>query len=232
MKSHLLRMPASVSIPLLYLALLVTAICGGCAVAPPVGMSLLTGEPCEPPCWQGLTPGESTQEQVAEFIRVSGLVDPQSLYPGRLSRDGQRVGVSMQWRSRAVGGRGTNSFTIEDGILKGIIIYPDYDITLDSLLERYGPPEKVAVGITGVHIPSVGVTMFYPTQGFTAYLELAIHDAWLRPESTLHMVWYFRAAPLERFLELRCESGYGGCPPEKSLESLRDWPGYGMIELP
>jgi len=216
----------------LTLLLWILATCVGCRESPPVDTSLLTGEPCEPPCWQGLTPGVSTHEEVNEFVRTSGFVNPQTLYPGRLSRGGQRVGVSLQWRSIAGRGRGHNSFTIEDGVLKYIIIYPDYDLTLESLIDRHGAPGKFLVIIAGSGLPYLSVTLFYPTHGFTATVELPIDDAQLLPESIVSRVWYFQAAPLDRFIELGCEVGFLGSTPEKWLESLRDWKGYGTIEVP
>jgi hypothetical protein len=216
----------------LTLLLSILGVSVGCGESPPVDTSLLTGEPCQPPCWQGLTPGLSTQEEVNEFTRTSGFVNAQTLYPGRLSRGGQRVGVSMQWRSTTGRGSGSNSFAIEDGVLKYIIIYPDYDLTLENLIDRYGTPGKFRVIIAGSGLPYLGVTLFYPTHGFTATVELPIDDAQLLPESIVSRVWYFQAAPLERFIELGCEVGFLGSTPEKWLESLRDWQGYGAIEIP
>ena len=172
-------------------------------------MSLLTGEPCEPPCWQGLTPGESTLQEVNEFVRTAGFVNPQTLFRSGVSRDGQRVGVSIEWASAAGRGRGYNDFIVEGGVLKHITIYPDYDLTLERLFERYGPPEKYATSLLSFVRLDVEVTLFYPTHGFTVDLVLPYDDRTLQPESRVVSVWYFRAAPLERFLELRYEAGYG-----------------------
>lgn len=196
-------------------------------------MSLLTGDPCEPPCWQGLTPGVSTHEEVNEFIRTSRFVNPQTLHVTALrTGDGQRVGVSISWSTTVGRGGGYIDLAVKGGVLNNMIIYPNYDLTVGSLLETYGPPERVNVGITGSfgHIPAVGVTLFYPTNGFTAYLELPIDDARLGPDSTVLRLWYSQAAPLEQFLELG--KGYLGRTPERWLESLREWPGYGQLELP
>jgi hypothetical protein len=218
------------------LAAWVIAACVGCGEPPAVDMSLLTGEPCEPPCWQGLTPGSSTEEEANEFLRTSELVDQATLYQAELTRgSGEVVGVSIQWRSTAPRSSNvdSNDFAIEGGVLKNMIIYPDYDLTLESLLQRYGPPEKFHVMVTGRHVPSLRVTLFYPAHGFTASLELPVDDARLRPESTVIQVWYSKAGPLETFIELGVGylGSYLGSTPEQWSESLRDWQGYGAIEL-
>jgi hypothetical protein len=213
--------------------LLCLALCAACGEPPRPDMSLLTGDPCEPPCWQGLTPGVSTHQEVNEFIRTSGFVNPQTLDVSALrTADGRRVGVSIRWCSSAGLCRRHNRFSIEDGVLEAITIYPDYDLTLERLFERYGPPGKLRVIIAGSGLPYLSVTLFYPTHGFTATIELPIDDARLQPESIVSRVWYFQAVPLDKFIELGCESGFLGSTPDKWHEFLRDWQGYGPIEVP
>ena len=234
MRSQLPRVAAPISIPLLCMALFIAATPHGCG-QPPIDMSLLTGDPCEPPCWQGLTPGSSTEDDVNKFLETSRFVDLHCIFRSDVTTASAGVvGVGIQWRSTAGRSRGvdSNQFVIEGGVLRYIFVYPDYDITLDSLLEKYGPPEKVNVAITGSFggVPRVGVTLFYPTKGFTADLELPIDDARLGPDSTVLRLWYSQAAPLEQFLELG--KGYLGRTPEQWLESLREWPGYGQLQLP
>ena len=217
----------------LCLGVLMVAVSVGCGEPPPLDMSLLTGEPCEPPCWQGLTPGDSTEEDVAEFIRATRFVDTRTIYRGRITRGGEVVGVSIQWRSTAARSRNVeiNSFDIDTGVLDHITIHPDYDLTLERLIERYGPPEKYVANLRGVERRWIDVTLYYPTHGFTVDLVRRLDDTTLAPESKVVSVWYFRAAPLERFIELACEGGIYGGTPDDRLESLRDWPGYGAIEV-
>jgi len=217
---------------LVSLGVLIVGMCVGCGEPPPLDRSLLTGEPCEPPCWQGLTPGESTLEEVNAWMRTSGFVNTRTVYRSSLRRaGGERVGVSIYWDSTAGGVGPGNHFTIHGDVLEDITIRPDYPITLEQIFERYGPPEKYVAGLPIGGPLYYEVTLFYPTHGFTADLAVPYDDGTLQPETRVASVWYFRAAPLERFMQLRYEvGGYGG-PPGNLLGSLRDWPGYGPIEL-
>jgi hypothetical protein len=225
-------MPTSKLVALvLAAAALLIAACVGCGEPPPLDTSLLTGEPCEPPCWQGLTPGESTEEDVAEFMRTTRFVDTRTVYRGRITRAGEVVGVSIQWRSTFGGGRGYNSFDIHAGVLSHITIHPDYDLTLERLIGRHGPPEKYNANLSGYERQWIDVTLYYPTHGFTVYLVLYPNDATLRPDSSVESVWYFRAAQLGRFLELGWEAGRFGSVPAPGEEFGRDWQGYGPIPL-
>ena len=221
---------------LVWAGLLSLGLCVGCAGPPPVGMSLLTGDPCEPPCWQGLTPGQSTEDDALEFLRSSRFVDTRTIYRAALSRGGQVVGSSIQWRSTAARSSNvdSNDFAIEGGVLRDMIIYPDYDVTLESLLQRYGPPDKLHVMVTGRHVPMLQVTLFYPSYGFTATLELPADQLVLRPETTVIQVWYSEAGPLGTFIQLGISylGTYLGTTPEQWSQSLRDWQGYGVMEVP
>jgi hypothetical protein len=211
---------------------LLACACTGCGEPPPLDTSFLTGDPCEPPCWQGLTPGQSTEDEVLEFIRSSRLVDTRTFYRAKLSRGGEVVGASIQWRSTAARSINvhSNEFVVEGGLLKYVFVYPDYDLTLESLLQRYGSPEKFHVMLTGLHVPSLRVTLFYPLRGFTAALELPIDEPVLRADSRVAQVWYSKPGPLSTFIDLG--SSYLGSTPEQWLESLREWQGYGVIEVP
>jgi hypothetical protein len=133
------------------LVLLIPAPLFGCLEPPPVDRSLLTGEPCQPPCWQGLTPGVSTQEEVEEFLRTSELVDQTSIFRGEVTRGrGEVVGTTIQWWSTANMSNSPRQFgnhsVIKDGMLQYMTIWLDCEVTLEDLLERYGPPPSSLPG--------------------------------------------------------------------------------------
>jgi hypothetical protein len=224
MRESLLRV--ALSFPLLILATSV-----GCRESAPVDTSLLTSEPCEPPCWQGLVPGVSTEEEVNEFVRTSELVDQTTLFRGDITRGtGEVVGVSVQWWSRAdmagVPRQFGNSFSIKGGVLQDMKIFLDYEVTLEELLSRYGEPHKWSTSWVSLHVPDVDVKLYYPNHGLTVWLRLPADDVWLRPENKVRRVRYSRVVPLDQFLELGPEIGYFYADEE---ESLREWQGYGIV---
>jgi hypothetical protein len=211
---------------------------GGCGPKPqatplPIDVSLLTGKPCEPPCWQGLTPGLSTEADVKQFLETSRLVDRASVFRGDVTNgSGAVVGAAVQWHSAAhvQEAYGWNCIEVQDGLVQWIEAYLDFEVTLEDLLGKYGPPDGLIGGLTGVHFSEFRVTLYYPRHGFIAKLILPVDDRYLRPDSRVVSIWYFRAAPLEEFVELGCEVGYLGGTADTWLESLRDWQGYGAIE--
>jgi hypothetical protein len=221
-----------VTLPLAVLAPIVS--CGELSQGSPVPVdtSLLTGEPCEPPGWQGLTPGVSTEEEVEEFLRSSELVDQSSIFRGEVTRDrGEVVGTTIQWWSAAnmsnVPRQFGNDCLIMGGFLQDLIIWLDSQVTLQDLLERYGEPAKFTAWLEGVESPYVKVTLFYPRRGFEATLIIRQGEVELRPDSEIARVWYFRSASqMDEYFRLRREIGY-----QWSEDLLQDWHGYGPIDL-
>ncbi len=167
-----------------------------------------------------------------EFVLTSELVDQSTLFRGKTTRaSGEVVGETVQWWSTADMANAPRQFGnrmhIVDGLLEHLTVFLDVDVTLEDLLERYGPPEKFTAWHEGVEVWYVKVTLYYPRDGFMTTLIIPPHDAQLRPESEVVTVWYFQRAPLEEFLELSRDIGY----PTVSDEVLQDWHGYGPIEL-
>jgi hypothetical protein len=201
----------------------------------PIDVSLLTGKPCEPPCWQGLVPELSTEDDVNVFLETSKFVDRESIFRGEITTgSGDVIGISVQWRSSAgdYGVQGANSFDIEGGVLRSIETYLDFEVTLEELLERYGPPTRLRARFAEIQRVDAEVTLYYPELGLIArlYIEPSGDHFELQPECTIQRVWYFSPQPLEDLCDL---SGAIPFPdkPEHIDTVLQRWQGYGPIEL-
>lgn len=196
---------------------------------PSADWGLLTGEPCEPPCWQGLTPGYSTGDEVDSFLESSDLVDRASVW-----QDRGGCGLIVHWRSPTSYRRGgglsshqSNWLCVGDGILREMEVSLDYDFAIEQLLARYGPPEKLdAVRGGPPERPYVAVPLYYPERGMMAQVELPLNDIQLRPETKVVRVWYMHPTTLEEM-----GAALGVAHPEDFAESLQEWQGYGPIEV-
>lgn len=191
-----------------------------------VDTSLLTGDPCGPPCWQGLVPGMSTEEDVVCYLA-------QSDYVGEYYRDTYAGSTTLWWQSTLPGrSQATyNAFGITDGTLSDMVIYLDYRVTLDRVLERYGPPDKLwAQWSTGGSAQAL-VNLYYPGEGFIPQLVVEPSDGHheLVPETLVTRVWYFVPTTLDQLHELRDAVPFPGSGYEQS--ELQDWAGYGRIDM-
>jgi hypothetical protein len=101
--------------------------------------SLLTGEPCEPPCWNGITPGETTWEEALEVLEsddsVNGL-DQQEAEGGTVLAAWQD-GESELYCCRMLADD-------PESVVKYLFLQIAPNFIIDDVLDAYGEPEYVA----------------------------------------------------------------------------------------
>jgi len=199
-----------------------------CDVRGPLDMSLLTGRPCEPPCWQGLIPGVSTKEEVEDFIATSEYVDRDSVY-----RERSWGADAIWWESAAwwTTNPEPNAFVLDRDTLIVVRIQLDYELTLESLLETYGPPQKLWAHWRGWGRADILVNLYYPTLGLIPQLVVEPSDGEheLQPHSKVIRVWYYPRTSLEGLVDLGESIPL---PPREYVDTdLDDWSGYGPIEV-
>jgi len=198
-----------------------------CHFSGPVDRSLLTGEPCQPPCWQGLVPGVSTEQEVENLIAVSEYVNPHRVYR---ERSGGATIISWESAVWSIARAQPNAFILDGDTLMVITHELDYELTLEDLLARYGPPQKFWVRWRGWGTADVLVNLYYPAMGLVLELVLEPSDGYheLQPQNQVMRVWYCPGTSLEGFLDLGESIPF---PPEEYMETdLHDWGGYGTVK--
>jgi hypothetical protein len=117
-----------------------------------VDISLISQEPCAPPCWQGITPGVSTHDEAEAILQGMEVVDQESYYPHN-TPDRLQVwwGTILPEEREYVHSLSSDS----SGIVEGIYITQMWvEITLDELIQIYGEPDGLVTNISG--LPDVG----------------------------------------------------------------------------
>ncbi len=209
--------------------LLVGASLASCAlVGGPVDRSLLTGDPCEPPCWQSLVPGASTVQEVEDVLAGSEYVRQ-----GSVKRERWGGFSTIWWESTAswASGSGRNAAIMKGDMLQVLMIYLDHELVLEDILERYGTPEKLWVTWTSFGGVEVAVRFYYPHEGliFTLVLQPSNGYHELEPGSRVTAVRYFVPTSLEGLIHLGESIPF---PPREYVDTeLADWQGYGPIEV-
>lgn len=193
---------------------------------------LLTGEPCAPPCWQGLTPGVSTEQELQALLDSSDQVDP-----GSLRRESGGCGQLTYWKNRRpyAGLLTPSSWTsnyacTSHKMLKVVMEYLTYEVELEQLIDSYGPPDAFSAQPAGIpERPYVEVNLYYPSRGLMCQLELADQEEPLQPEARIVRAWYFAPTSLESLASPG--SGVPFPPAEYVADVLQEWQGYGPLEL-
>lgn len=192
-----------------------------------VAQGLLTGEPCSPPCFQGLVPGSSTEHDVRQFLRS----DEYAVGPYTVIERSQEGVLVMMWDRRGLGGQ-KNEFQIQDDILSLMSMYVDSDVTLEQVVDRYGAPDKFAAGLRMSGRVHTVVGLFYREVGMI--LDVHLYDVvpHLKPDTKVVRAWYFEPVPLEEAIAVL--AGKKGQSLEdfelEQLDYWHAWQGYGAVE--
>ncbi|HYF64117.1 MAG TPA: hypothetical protein VD886_14945 [Herpetosiphonaceae bacterium] len=95
----------------------------------------LGGVPCRAPCWEGITPGQTTWAEALELLRASQLID-QARFPSAQSEDE----VDWNWVGERYGGLLRTS----SGTVSMILVDLPEDVLLRDVIAAYGEPSHVA----------------------------------------------------------------------------------------
>lgn len=113
----------------------------------------LSGEPCGPPCFWGIVPGETTEAEVIKILQERGVFETCEAFD-REARGGER-GIKC-------GSRVFISFEQGGDVVQGLGFNPTSTITVQDVVEKYGEPESVEVGALGVHVLDYQLILAYP----------------------------------------------------------------------
>lgn len=106
--------------------------------------SLLTHSPCAPPCWQGIIPGETDEQEVLSILNDLEFVDPDSFYEQSIA-DSAGGGKWLSWQTIFYDDQYHRNRIIFDkeGIVTINIVEIFYTVTLDELIQVFGNPDGV-----------------------------------------------------------------------------------------
>jgi hypothetical protein len=193
--------------------------------------SLLTGVPCDAPCWQGIIPGETPQSQAMQILKSSPYILQSSLQETGTSQDGGAV-----WHWRAPGRRLQPSIVWEDDVVQEITLGLTYNLTVDQLISKFGIPEaiNVSAGGTPEHWYWI-IDFYYPHIGVQFKAYTSEFDDSLEPHDEVGVAHFFAPTSLEeRVVDVY---GYGEDASAENIVShvmslMRVWEGYGdLFEL-
>lgn len=101
-----------------------------------IDISLLTGEPCEPPCWYGITPGLTRDDEMADILEGLPFFEADTIR----RRPGPTISVDRK-REVVDWGYGSVTVTLLDEVVTTIEVGLFYDVELEDLIELFGDPD-------------------------------------------------------------------------------------------
>ncbi len=166
--------------------------------------SLLTKEPCDAPCWRGITPGETKWSDALTILEDSTDIDNPEV---QTAQDSSAVGA--QWQ--ATGGEPCCQMISEGGeIVDLLVIWQQPNKTLGELIEARGEP-TYAVGTPGDEEQAI-LSVFYPDNSLIVIVFTAGATSELSESSEVIGAYYMTPDRMQLILD---------------TSSLYAWEGYG-----
>jgi hypothetical protein len=143
-----------------------------CAPRPDWAVRMLDKPVCLAPCWDGITPGKTTQDELSQLLKqdpgtfdvTAGVGDP--------------WGRTLSW---CVGGSpcGPGKLSVlsafdDRGIVQEVYLRPGIPLYIKDFVPLYGPPEKVAFSDTLSAPGNILVGLLYPNSGLV--LEFLVEN--------------------------------------------------------
>ena len=195
---------------------------------------LLPDATCESPCWNGITPGKTTEEQLVADLKTIPIVAKDSI----ITNGGPRyifdnlVFFSLPLEVKAI------AFILKNKVVM-ILFSEKLGITIGQVVEKVGQPEYIIT--YPAFQPSffgdskdILVTIIFPSQGIAIEYNAGRMNRALRseinPERRVEWILYFDPDKLQAILE-------DGMFTPHSLDLtawqvkklLQSWNGYGVI---
>lgn len=220
----------------IFFLLLIPVILSSCSAAPNLDRGLLQDNPCKAPCWNGLTPGQSTAADVDQFVQD---LDP-NLWKGKgepivevngctLENIADRPGIDVTSLIR---------FHVLDGSLTYILsTHPDMP-DLKDIVDHYGSPEYVeALNVVGPDGSFYSLEIFYPSLGLAFQVSVEKSDlGQIRENMKVSDIEVFESGQLMNYYLAKygCSVGTDGAKKngQKSIDKyIHPWPGFGSVDV-
>lgn len=176
--------------------------------------SLISGEPCEAPCWRGITPGETLWRDALTVLED----DPE--FEGVETREDENSdAIGAIWKAK--GGPECCQMVAEDGQTVNLIfLRMRPNVTLGEVIEAHGEP-AYAVG-TPVTEDQAIVNLVYPDTpmivlAFTAGDQVDVTEA-----SEIIGVFYTTPADMDLFLNTQYLHAWEGYAPFNTYRQAED----------
>jgi hypothetical protein len=161
---------------MLPLSLVLLLLMAACAPAPELrndaflsDVSLLSGDPCEAPCWNGITPGETDWREAIITIED----DPELTNPEEVQA--QESDARLVRFNHQDGPECCRLYSEEGETVSDILLLLAPEMRFGAVVERYGEPTYVLIGDEGADVtPDQAVlSMVYPDIPMIVYVFAA-----------------------------------------------------------
>ena len=211
---------------ILLIFLLITA----CSVSPDE-QSILDKSSCALPCWNGITPGQTTEAEFLEILQNLPIIDTDTIKHQMTSQGNIfdkeiffsfRQGWTLSQRPKLGG-----EVSIIENTVSSFIICGEINTSMDRLVEQVGEPEHIISGnnFYGGRL----VILINAEKGVKYSYTTELDKLELTPETQIDCIETFDPLISEEMLE----AGYfsnGDYNAEQTLSAWYPWEGFGNLD--
>jgi hypothetical protein len=169
--------------------------------------SLISGEPCEAPCWRGITPGTTSWSDALTILE-----DDTTIENLQTQTDDNSNAALAQWNQK--GGADCCQMFSDDGETVSVLLLRVAPaMTLGQVIDRYGEPTYV-VGSTFTD-DQAALNVIYPDKNMVIYVFSEGTSGAISESSEVFAVLYVVASQMELLIQ---------------TSELHAWDGYGSFE--
>lgn len=122
------------------------------------GWGGLSGEPCGPPCFWGIVPGQTTEAEAIAILQARGVFTQCEVYV-RETYGCVRGIICPRSPPPSFG----ISLSCEHNLVEGVSFGPSVKITVQDVIAKYGNPAGVLITLDGIpEKPYLLMTLLYP----------------------------------------------------------------------
>lgn len=190
----------------------------------------ITNNTCSPPCWNGITPGETQLPQALESLKSNPEIAPATV---RSMGSWYIFNDEIIWSFRT-GGNG-RLYILDDTVsmislnLQGMMEFGGMEF--EEAVQIFGTPEFIYNSPAQGDFVWYNIFVIYPQRGILfGYSETKIKRymrAEIRPDIPLGFIMFYDPERYEEYIDAELLSF--ALPAKAFLEGLQPWNGYGKI---
>jgi len=197
-------------------------------------VSILEGSACNLPCWNNITPGVTTEDEIVHFLENSDDIDQKSIQIDNQPRSifDNHIFFSMRqsWSLNQYPKIRSDIYIINN-IVSDLIICGELNVSINDVVSEIGEPENIISGdnLTGSRTviflnPHHGVSYIYDTANLPDELK---HE--ISPDIEIICLNLFDAIMYGDLMDIGFFSS-GHYNAEETLKVMYPWDGYGNLD--
>lgn len=126
----------------------------------------LSGDPCGPPCFWGIVPGQTTEAEVVDILQERGIYEICEARVSKYEEGGKGIDCILQIYINLNQG---------DDLVRSVYFAPSAPITVQEVIAKYGEPDGILVYPEGVpEHPRISLYIVYSS--ILSRLELPVQE--------------------------------------------------------